>query len=224
MYRQSGDEIAARSFVSHDEGWAVGTTDGLCSLILHTRSAGGHWTVQMRDGAGFPLVGVDFVDGLHGWAVASSGTLVGSIIATVDGGRTWRTQGEYGPLTTVEFTDLLHGTVEGSDGDSPQRPPACAVAADVAGAAAAAPRPESHQDSHCGLGSAGGDLPSNDGQRVRHRRMEPVSALERGSRARSQAPRACLGIGRGPAPYVQSPARHWLDPRVRKTPCDREAA
>lgn len=159
MYRQSGDEIAARSFVSHDEGWAVGTTDGLCSLILHTRSAGGHWTVQMRDGAGFPLVGVDFVDGLHGWAVASSGTLVGSIIATVDGGRTWRTQGEYGPLTTVEFTDLLHGTVEGSDGDSPQRPPACAVAADVAGAAAAAPRPESHQDSHCGLGSAGGDLP-----------------------------------------------------------------
>jgi len=47
---------------------------------------------------------------------------VGSIIATVDGGRTWVEQGGAGPLESVEFTDNLHGVVQGLDGDSPQRP------------------------------------------------------------------------------------------------------
>jgi len=65
---------------------------------------------------------VDFADSTHGWAVSSSGTLVGFIIATTDGGRTWVEQYGAGPLLSVDFTDALHGTVEGWDGDSPQHP------------------------------------------------------------------------------------------------------
>jgi photosystem II stability/assembly factor-like uncharacterized protein len=66
---------------------------------------------------------VDFADSTHGWAVSSSGTLVGFIIATTDGGKQWTEQGDgYGPLESVHFTDALHGTIEGEDGDSPQHP------------------------------------------------------------------------------------------------------
>jgi len=117
-----GDQIAAHSFIDKAQGWAVGTDVGLGSLVLHTLDAGKHWTVQLRDDHDFPLVGVSFVDALHGWAIVSTGTLVGYVIATVDGGRTWHSQGGWGPLDSVHFTDALHGTIEGSDGDSPQRP------------------------------------------------------------------------------------------------------
>ena len=117
-----GDQIAARSFIDSNRGWAIGTSAG-GSLIQRTVGAGRHWVVQLRDGDhGSPLVGVSFVDELHGWAIASTGTLVGYVIATVDGGRTWHNRGGWGPLLSVDFTDALHGTVEGWDGDSPQRP------------------------------------------------------------------------------------------------------
>jgi len=118
-----GDRIAARSFIDSNRGWAVGTSAGGGSLIQLTVDGGKHWTVQLRDDDhGLPLVGVSFVDELHGWAIASTGTLVGYVIATVDGGRTWHNQGGWGPLDSVHFTDALHGTIEGSDGDSPQHP------------------------------------------------------------------------------------------------------
>ncbi len=117
-----GDQIAARSFIDKQQGWAVGTDTGLGSLVLHTTDAGKHWTVQLRDDHDFPLVGVSFVDELHGWAIASTGTLVGYIIATDDGGRTWVEQRGAGPLLSVDFVDVLHGTVEGWDGDNPQHP------------------------------------------------------------------------------------------------------
>ena len=116
------DRIAATSFIDSNPGWAVGTDGDNASLVLHTTDAGKHWTVQLRDDRGFPLVGVSFVDELHGWAIASTGTLVGYVIATVDGGRTWHSQGGWGPLDSVHFIDALHGTIEGSDGDNPQHP------------------------------------------------------------------------------------------------------
>ena len=47
---------------------------------------------------------------------------MGFIIATTDGGRTWAEQYGAGPLLSVDFSDVLHGTVRGGDGDSPQRP------------------------------------------------------------------------------------------------------
>lgn len=120
---RSGDHVAARSFIDARRGWAVGTDADNGSLVLHTMDAGKHWTVQLRDDHDFPLVGVSFVDALHGWAIASTGTLVGYIIATDDGGRSWHQQGAgYGPLTSIHFTDALHGTVRGWDGESPQRP------------------------------------------------------------------------------------------------------
>ena len=117
-----GDQIAARSFIDSNRGWAIGTSAG-GSLIQRTVGAGRHWVVQLRDGDhGSPLVGVSFVDELHGWAIASTGTLVGFIIATTDGGRTWVEQHGAGPLLSVDFSDALHGIVEGWDGDSPQHP------------------------------------------------------------------------------------------------------
>jgi hypothetical protein len=66
---------------------------------------------------------VSFTDELHGWAVGG-GNLVGYIIAAEDGGEHWTVQGEgnCGPLTSVRFSDALHETIEGWDGDSPQRP------------------------------------------------------------------------------------------------------
>ena len=68
-----GDQIAARSFVDSNRGWAVGTSAGGGSLIQRTVDGGKHWTVQLRDDhRGFPLVGVSFVDELHGWAIAST--------------------------------------------------------------------------------------------------------------------------------------------------------
>jgi hypothetical protein len=118
-----GDQIAAHSFIDKQQGWAVGTDVGLGSLVLHTTDAGKHWRVLLRDDNDFPLVGVSFVDALHGWAVSSSGTLVGSILATRDGGRTWVEQFGAGPMESVDFTDSLHGTVEGWDGDSPNQKP-----------------------------------------------------------------------------------------------------
>ena len=92
------------------------------SLLQRTTDGGRTWEVLYADGAGFPLTDVCFIDEIHGWAVSSSGTLVGFIIATTDGGRTWHNQGGWGPLDSVHFTDALHGTIEGSDGDSPQHP------------------------------------------------------------------------------------------------------
>jgi len=119
----SPDRIAATSFIDADRGWAVGeVADGGGSLVQRTTEGGRTWEVLYADGAGFPLTDVAFTDALHGWAVSSSGTLVGSIIATVDGGRTWVEQFGAGPMEFVDFTDSLHGTVEGWDGDSPQRP------------------------------------------------------------------------------------------------------
>jgi len=91
---------------------------------VHVRAADGGqtWTVLYADGAGFPLIDVCFTDEIHGWAVSSSGTLVGFIIATTDGGKTWVEQHGAGPLLSVDFSDLLHGTVEGWDGDSAPHP------------------------------------------------------------------------------------------------------
>ena len=117
------DRIAATSFIDADRGWAVGeVADGGGSLVQRTTDGGRTWEVLYADGAGFPLQDVVFTDALHGWAVSSSGTLVGSIIATRDGGRTWVEQFGAGPMESVDFMDRLHGTVEGWDGDSPQRP------------------------------------------------------------------------------------------------------
>jgi photosystem II stability/assembly factor-like uncharacterized protein len=115
--------IVATSFIDADHGWAVGdVADGGGSLVQRTTDGGRTWVVLYADGAGFPLRDVVFTDAVHGWTVSSSGTLVGSIIATRDGGRTWVEQFGAGPLESVDFTDSLHGTVEGWDGDSPQRP------------------------------------------------------------------------------------------------------
>ena len=116
--------IVATSFVDDLNGWAVGgeLEDGVGSLVQRTTDGGRTWEVLYADGAGFPLTDVCFTDALHGWAVSSSGTLVGFIMATTDSGRTWAEQHGAGPLLTVDFSDLLHGTVEGSDGDSPQHP------------------------------------------------------------------------------------------------------
>jgi photosystem II stability/assembly factor-like uncharacterized protein len=117
------DRIAATSFIDADRGWAVGeVADGGGSLVQRTTDGGRTWEVLYADGAGFPLTDVCFTDDIHGWAVSSSGTLVGFIIATTDGGRTWAEQYGAGPLLSVDFSDALHGTVEGWDGDSPQRP------------------------------------------------------------------------------------------------------
>jgi photosystem II stability/assembly factor-like uncharacterized protein len=113
----------ARSLTDKPQGWAVGTDKDNGSLVLHTTDGGRHWTVQMRNDNSFPLVGVCFVDALHGWAVASTGTLVGYIIATDDGGRTWVEQFGAGPMDSVHFTDALHGTVQGWDGNSPDQKP-----------------------------------------------------------------------------------------------------
>jgi hypothetical protein len=125
------DQIAGRSFIDKEQGWAVGTDAGLGSLVLRTVDGGKRWTVQLRDDNGFPLVGVCFVDALHGWAIASTGTLVGDIIATDDGGRTWHEQGTgYGPLDSIHFTDALHGTVLGWDGNSPDQKPITLITSD----------------------------------------------------------------------------------------------
>lgn len=119
-----GDQIAARTFIDGNRGWAVGTSTGGGNLIQRTVDGGKHWSVLMRDDHGFPLVGVCFVDELYGWAIASTGTLVGYIIATVDGGISWHEQGTgYDPLFSVRFTDRLHGIIEGMDGNSPNQKP-----------------------------------------------------------------------------------------------------
>ena len=91
--------IVATSFIDDLNGWAVGgeLEDGVGSLVQRTTDGGRTWEVLYADGAGFPLTDVCFTDEIHGWAVSSSGTL-------------------------VDFSDLLHGTVEGWDGDSPQHP------------------------------------------------------------------------------------------------------
>ena len=118
------DRIAATSFIDDLNGWAVGgeLEDGVGSLVQRTTDGGRTWEVLYADGAGFPLRDVAFTDALHGWAVSSSGTLVGNLIATTDGGHSWDEQFAAGPMESVAFTDSLHGTVEGWDGDSPQRP------------------------------------------------------------------------------------------------------
>jgi len=117
------DRITATSFIDADRGWAVGeVADGGGSLVQRTTDGGRTWEVLYADGAGFPLTDVCFTDEIHGWAVSSSGTLVGNLITTSDGGRSWVEQFGAGPMESVAFTDRLHGTVEGWDGDSPQRP------------------------------------------------------------------------------------------------------
>jgi len=116
--------IVATSFIDDLQGWAVGgeLEDGVGSLVQRTTDGGRTWTVLYADGAGFSLQDVYFTDALHGWAVSSSGTLVGNLMATSDGGHSWVEQFGAGPMESVDFTDSLHGTVEGWDGNSPQHP------------------------------------------------------------------------------------------------------
>lgn len=88
------------------------------ALVARTADGGADWVVILRDPEEFRLRDVDFVDARRGWVVGGP-VSAGMIWATADGGTTWTAQGDgdYRALTQVDFTDLLHGEVRGSDGD-----------------------------------------------------------------------------------------------------------
>ena len=80
--------------------------------ILKTTDGGATWQVQPSPGTS--LNAFKFLDTGEGWVAADSG----KIFKTVDGGNTWLSQnsGVQSSLTSVDFTDRLHGVAVGGSG------------------------------------------------------------------------------------------------------------
>jgi photosystem II stability/assembly factor-like uncharacterized protein len=99
-----------RSVIFSDtlNGYILG--DG--GTILKTSDGGTKWKELPSPGASSNAV--EFINAGEGWVVADSGR----IFRTVDGGNHWLSQesGVHSSLTSVDFTDSLHGVVVGEDG------------------------------------------------------------------------------------------------------------
>jgi photosystem II stability/assembly factor-like uncharacterized protein len=105
-----------------DTVWAAG--EG--GVIIVSHDGGETWTPQ-RSGTEYGLSDITFVDADSGWAVGGGAVdfwsgdvsaLTSVILHTEDGGATWSPQATpaAASLTTVEFTDSLHGWAAGELG------------------------------------------------------------------------------------------------------------
>ena len=102
----TGEDVHGVDRISLADAWAVG--DG--GLILHSADGGVTWTRQ-TSGTTEQLDAVRFLDASRGWAVGNA------VLYTVNGGQTWQT-GSYpgGTLSSVDFSDPLHGVAVGISG------------------------------------------------------------------------------------------------------------
>ncbi|XOV67550.1 MAG: YCF48-related protein [Fluviicola sp.] len=108
----TGEDLFAITFVSDNEGWAVGTADPN-AVIYHTNDGGASWGLQ-NSGSLEPLFSVDFVDNQNGWAVGAAG----SIVYTTDGGANWVAQvsGTNQDLFDIDMLDQNNGWAVGAGG------------------------------------------------------------------------------------------------------------
>ena len=108
----TGEDLFAITFVSNNEGWAVGTADPN-AVIYHTNDGGTSWVLQ-NSGSVEPLYSVDFVDNQNGWAVGAAG----SIVSTTDGGANWVAQssGTNLDLFDIDMLDQSNGWAVGAGG------------------------------------------------------------------------------------------------------------
>lgn len=108
----TGEDFFAISFVSDNEGWAVGTADPN-AVIYHTNDGGASWVLQ-NSGSVEPLFSVDFIDDQNGWAVGAAG----SIVSTADGGANWVAQvsGTNQDLFDIDMLDQNNGWAVGAGG------------------------------------------------------------------------------------------------------------
>jgi RNA polymerase sigma factor (sigma-70 family) len=102
-------------FINIDEGWAVGSTDGILKkgIIFHTSDSGQNWKCQFSI-TGNALRCVFFLDKYEGWVVGDEGT----ILYTNNGGVVWKKQ--VSPtnkeLAGVTFVNSRDGWIIGKNG------------------------------------------------------------------------------------------------------------
>jgi photosystem II stability/assembly factor-like uncharacterized protein len=108
-------ELTAVTFVSADEGWAVGDR----GVIWHTRDGGKTWKLQ-PSGVSCRLEAVQFLDGdngfvVGGWIEPHTHRSCGVVLRTRDGGRTWQASPELTlpGLRHVRFFDPRTGLALG---------------------------------------------------------------------------------------------------------------
>jgi photosystem II stability/assembly factor-like uncharacterized protein len=109
-------QVRSLFFLNPNDGWAVGD-DG---LVASTENGGIDWTIRDAqvplDSYGkirTELLDVFFLTSDLGWIVGQGGV----IIATKDGGKSWARASTptRAPLSSVRFTDALHGWAVGGD-------------------------------------------------------------------------------------------------------------
>lgn len=108
-------ELTAITFVSADEGWAVGDR----GVIWHTRDGGKTWKLQ-TSGVTCRLEAVQFLDGdngfvVGGWIEPYTHRSCGVVLRTRDGGRTWQSSPDLTlpALRQVRFFDARTGLALG---------------------------------------------------------------------------------------------------------------
>jgi uncharacterized repeat protein (TIGR01451 family) len=107
------------SFVSANEGWAVGyqvytpSCSGIyLTQVFHTVDGGNTWT-KISSICGFSQ-GIDFVDAAHGWLVLWESQE--RILASTDGGASWKEQHAASDLRDIHMIDAQHGWAVGENG------------------------------------------------------------------------------------------------------------
>jgi photosystem II stability/assembly factor-like uncharacterized protein len=108
-------ELTAITFVSADEGWAVGDR----GVIWHTRDGGKTWKLQ-PSGVSCRLEAVQFLDSDNGfiaggWIEPYTHRSCGVVLRTRDGGRTWQTSPDLTlpALRHIRFFDARTGLALG---------------------------------------------------------------------------------------------------------------
>jgi len=114
--KYSDEDMNAFSFISENEIWGGGTTNGLVASIVHSTDGGHHWVnlIETNNPLGFKTYNdVDFIDENTGWIIADL-----SILKTTDSGKNWFEQINpiSGRLNDILMIDQNNGFIVGRGG------------------------------------------------------------------------------------------------------------
>jgi len=116
--KYSDEKMNGFSFISENEIWGGGTTNGLITSLVHSTDGGHNWNnlIETNNPLGFSTYGdVDFVDKNTGWIITRNGS---NVLKTTNGGKSWIEQNiltsEW--LRRIVMIDNMTGYIVGRNG------------------------------------------------------------------------------------------------------------